>query len=362
MATVNVTEITQIPQGCLPFPLSTSTPWNHPEDLVSRSVQQKFKEIIDVYVLTPLFFLFLPLNIINMVVFWKHGIKERINVCLFFLSLSDIIVIAIHFVLKLDRLYATMTNSPYVLVVAKYVMNYMAQSLICSVYLSGFLNTLIALERCLCVVSPLKAQGMLKTKTMAGIIAVGSAVILGLFCIIISRWRVVCLFDPLTGYSVDNYYPSQFYMENKTLVDFFNGIVFGIFLPGIFVLGVSVSTVIIIVKLRQMSEWRQQSSAVNVSDGSAAKDMTLTRMLIGTSILFVACTIPHLTFHMTLLFVPELSLSGKYYNTYYLFVTIQQLCSYINSSFNFFVYYYFGTKFRMTVKRMFALFFNTQEK
>nr|KAG5698965.1 hypothetical protein BaRGS_033478 [Batillaria attramentaria] len=59
-------------------------------------------------------------------------------------------------------------------------------------------------------------------------------------------------------------------------------------------------------------------------------------------------------FHTALPFVPEMSLSGKYYNTYYFMINVQQLFIYINSSFNFFVYYYFGSKYRNTVRTLFC--------
>ena len=66
------------------------------------------------------------------------------------------------------------------------------------------------------------------------------------------------------------------------------------------------------------------------------------------------CTAPPLVIHVILVFQPELSLSGKYYNTYCLLVNVQQLCVYINSSVNFFVYYVFGSKFRHSVQSMFC--------
>ena len=138
----------------------------------------------------------------------------------------------------------------------------------------------------------------------------------------------------------------------------FDGIICGLRLPGVYVVGVVVSTVVTVVRLRRMTEWRQRSSTTSATTtsgaGSATKDVTLTRMLIGTSVVFVTCTAPPLVIHVILAFLPELSLSGKYYNTYYLLVNVQQLCVYINSSVNFFVYYVFGSKFRHSVQSMFC--------
>ena len=226
---------------------------------------------------------------------------------------------------------------------------------------SGFLSTLVAFERCLCVVSPLKAKSVIQTKTTATIIAIGHVIIVIGSYVIVARYRVVCILDPLTDEWINSLYPSDFYINNKELVDFFSAIIFGISLPGIYTAGVSISTVVTVVKLRRMSEWREQSSSsASLSCGaSSVKDVTLTRMLIGTSCVFLVCITPLFLFYIVLPFVPELSLNGKYHNTYLLLILIQQTFLYINSSVNFFVYYFFGTKFRLTVQGMFCVWRST---
>ena len=77
-------------------------------------------------------------------------------------------------------------------------------------------------------------------------------------------------------------------------------------------------------------------------------------MLIGTSCVFVACTTPLFLFYITLLFIPELTSNGKYHNTYRVLTVLYQMLVYSNSSVNFFAYYFFGTKFRLTVQGMFC--------
>ncbi|KAL8609991.1 hypothetical protein ACOMHN_029484 [Nucella lapillus] len=256
-----------------------------------------------------------------------------------------------HFVWNLDGLYSELSGAEYQLVVMKVCVNNMVHSLAGFIYVSGFMCTLIALERCLCVLSPLKAQSIIQTRTTAIIIAAGHVVILGGHHVIATRWRVECMFDPLTGQRVDAFYSSEFYLKNKSLVDFMEGIIFGVIFPGSFLAGVLISTIITVLKLKEMAEWRDKSSSAAVT-GNATKDVTLTRMLIGTSCLFIVCTTPPLIFHTAIPFVPDLSLSGKFYNTYYLLINTQQLLTYINASVNFFIYYTFGTKFRGTVKAM----------
>ena len=219
------------------------------------------------------------------------------------------------------------------------------------IWVSGFMTTLIAFERCLCVVSPLKAKQIISTRTSAVVIAASHVIILAGNYVVVTRWRVVCMFDPLTGQSVDQFYPSDFYQQNVSLVVVFEGLIFGIILPGFNVAGVSVSTFIIVVKLRAQAKWRHRSSSAKASGGSAS-DVSLTRMLIGTNVLFLVCTGPFLVFRCVMPFFPELDLNGKYHNTFNLIIVTNQLMSYINASVNSFIYYYFGSKFRDTVKNL----------
>ena len=98
--------------------------------------------------------------------------------------------------MQVDRLYSVLTNTPYKLVVAKYLINNMVHSLAGFIYVSGFMSTLIAFERCLCVVTPLKAKNVVSTKTSAVVIALSHVIILGGHYVIATRWTVVCMFDP----------------------------------------------------------------------------------------------------------------------------------------------------------------------
>ena len=352
----NVTETFQVPEGCLVISNLSATPVDNPRDLVSAGTVRQYLTFVHVYVLTLCFLVSAPTNLINMAVFWKHGIKERINLCLICLSFADLIVLASYFVMYAEKIYSEISNTVDTLDFYFYLIqnkiHYFPPGF---TYVSGFLSTLIAFERCLCVVSPLKAQSVIQTKTTAVIIATGGAVIIAGVYFISARYRVLCVFNPSTGKMGHTIYYSEFYLNNRELVDIFVGIVYGIGLPGVYTFSISICTIITVVKLRQMAEWREQSSSSgNLSRGmSAVKDATVTRMLVGTSCVFVACITPHILFYVIVPFEPELRLGGAYDNTFRVVMSTLNMVSFINSSVNFFVYYYFGTKYRQTVRGMF---------
>ena len=57
---------------------------------------------------------------------------------------------------------------------------------------------------------------------------------------------------------------------------------------------------------------------------------------------------------LVLPFVPELNTGGRYQNTYLMIAWLLEMNSYINSSFNIFIYYSMGSKYRETMKALFC--------
>ena len=76
-------------KGCKTLHFDGFVPWNNPENLVSLEVEAFAERLKGAIVLPLLFLIGGPANVINMAVFYKQGLKERINLCLFALSLAD---------------------------------------------------------------------------------------------------------------------------------------------------------------------------------------------------------------------------------------------------------------------------------
>ena len=337
------------PEGCMVVAQGDFTPWDNPDNLVSSRVENAVGAAVAVVFLPVLFLVGTPANVVNAVVFWRQGLKERINVCLFSLSIADLAYMVHSFLLNVDRLYLQFAHTPQLGLVFKFIVDHKLVGFRGLSWVSGFLSTLIACERCFCVVSPLRSKTVLRTGTTAVLIVLSSLLILAGFFLVCTRWSIACVFDPLTGTVSDTVYGSEFYTQNRNLLDILDGFVYGLVLPGLYVTIVSVTTVLTSLRLRKMAEWREQTSSASVS----SREVALTRMLIGISVLYVVCTLPILTLGLCILFVPDISLKGRYYNTFNLMVSVFELFSYINASVNFFVYCFLGSKYKETLKEMF---------
>ena len=74
---------------CKILHLDGFVPWDNPDNLVSIEVEAFAERLKGAIVLPLLFLIGGPANVINMAVFYKQGLRERVNLCLFALSLAD---------------------------------------------------------------------------------------------------------------------------------------------------------------------------------------------------------------------------------------------------------------------------------
>ena len=94
-----LSNITSAPPGCLVLQYKDFLPWDNPTNVISAKTEDLVRRWKNALVLPVLFLIGGPANVINMAVFYKQGLKERINVCLFALSLADFLYLLQVFIL-----------------------------------------------------------------------------------------------------------------------------------------------------------------------------------------------------------------------------------------------------------------------
>lgn len=128
------------------------------------------------------------------------------------------------------------------------------------------------------------------------------------------------------------------------------------FLPGLFLLVILITTVITVISLRSAVLQRQRMTRAEDSKQDifkstrilSSKEVGVTQMLIGTSVLFMICLTPHVVGQVTTFILPELNFSGKYYNINMFMWSLISLFRVVCSSVNVCVYYALGSKFRQS--------------
>ncbi|XP_076465403.1 uncharacterized protein LOC143297114 [Babylonia areolata] len=322
-------------------------PWDNPDNMVSQDVEQAVDTAVGAVCLPILFLISAPANILNMLVFWKQGLRERINLCLFYLSCVDFVHMLHAFLCNVDRFYLLVNQKGRYGPVFQFLADNRLLGLRSLTWLSGFVSMFIACERCFCVVSPLRSQTILSTRTTGFILAfttmfsVTGSVFQGM------RFSVVCVFDPETNVTYKAMLTSKFYYRYRESLDVLT-LFSATIQPFIYVTVIVVTTIVTSVQLKKMVAWRERTSSNRLS----SREMVLTRMLIALSVLYIICSLPATTLGFGVIFISDISLHGRYYNLGVILIAFYKLTSYVNATFNFFIYCFLGTKYRDTLRKI----------
>ncbi|XP_076464817.1 formyl peptide receptor-related sequence 6-like [Babylonia areolata] len=332
----------------VPFSEIEHLPLEKPEGILTEDVEFMIRRIKDI-LLAFLFLIGAPGNIINTIVFYKQGLKDRVNLCLFTLSLTDEFHLIMGILHHGEQLYLQFTTRDLFGPVDTFLTNYNSLGLFGFNYISYILSAIIATERCLCILNPLKFQTLLRTKTMAIIITVAYILILGLCFITTFRYRVGCVYDPAINTIIKTGVSGTFYKAHKDFIDNLESFVFGVGLPGTVMIVVITATRITTVKLREVVTWRAGSSSE-----ISPREVALTKMLVANSILFLVCLFPVAVVRFSWLFLPGMTTGTSNMNFLLSTFWIAEFFTYVNSSLNIFVYYVMGSRYRETFWALFG--------
>ena len=322
-------------------------PWNNPDNVITLETTVVFLKVIGGFFIPLLSSVGVVANVINCLVFFHHGLRDRINLLLFSLACVDLVVEAHMFMYFIEYFY-TQIQGEFQLYgpLVTYITNSWINMLYGLAYVSAFISTMIAFERYFCISHPFTAKRVLKTRTTGAIVVLCGSVLAGVHGIVADKYRIYCQYYPSSGFTLRGYYPSPFYLQHTRLVDVLNGVVYGVTLPCFFTLTTAVTTVITAVKLKSAAAWRRDQTSFQEME---SKEVALTRMLIAVSCLFIACTVPNIVVRVAPFFLPEFRLGGRHQNLLVVGALLVHVSPTVNSSLNFFFYFKMGSKFRKTL-------------
>ncbi|XP_076445879.1 uncharacterized protein LOC143283519 [Babylonia areolata] len=354
---LNETQADPIGELCMVVNLSAFQFHDESKDVMSAQVSSVVNNVIHAVLFPALIFIGFPSNMVNMVVFFRHGLKQRINLCLFCLSALDLLFVTMAFLIYMEKLSNKDFTTSYrkfgqiAMMIFNNHLNILYSG---SVFSSQYVSAVIAGERCICVVWPLKSSTLLKTRTIGIVLLVGSLVVFGVFSVVSMKYRMICILDSVSGLTAYYVVTSEFYRTNEKLVNTLDGLVNGAGLPVSLCTFVLITTVITAVHLQKSSQFQNESSSSSATTLSA-RNVAVTRMLIYLSIQFIVLNTPTMLFRISFIFLPELSVTKDWANLFFCFMAITELCCVISSSVNFLVYYFFGSKYRESVLEMLCM-------
>ncbi|PVD28461.1 hypothetical protein C0Q70_11049 [Pomacea canaliculata] len=262
------------PEGCLVLQLVDFVPWENPEDLVSADVENLVDRIKAAIVVPIVCIIGFPTNCLNMAVFYKLGLRERINTCLFILSFVDLLYLVFICLLYGERAFALSPSRPRYGLFYRFTIENHFQGLYGIGWASAFVTTVIGSERCFCIYFPLRSQTVIKTKTMAIFLTLSCLLITLGYYIVSEKYNMICLHDVERNVTFWQFTATAYYFQHQSLVDIFDNAVYGLCLPTVFIIIDISCTAAMFAKLKKTMSWRFQASST-----ISAKEAMLTKML-----------------------------------------------------------------------------------
>jgi hypothetical protein len=323
-------------------------PWNNPRNVIPLQMFLVIDHILTCNILPTIFLVGVPTNLLNIVIFYRQGLRDRMNFCLFSLALVDLMFVTLITVCITSPCFFEGAGDMYNLVKnsLKVVLTGVYRGFMFS---SGLLTMIIAVERCLCVFHPMKAATVMSTRTMGCLIV---TVVLSLQALCVQYPLKLAMgqsLDPLRNSTVYFLTSTHIYRDNAYAFDVVDNILTMIVIPFTTFAVVVVCTALTILQLRRASEWRKSSS----SSATSRKEWVLVVMLVTVNCIFIVTASPGVALGLTRLLVYDFYHTRAYANLFLITHGIYLTLCALNSSINFFVYVTQSSRFRNELQTMF---------
>ncbi|XP_076456723.1 uncharacterized protein LOC143291021 [Babylonia areolata] len=222
--------------------------------------------------------------------------------------------------------------------------------------ISNVITALIAVERCRCVLAPLKAATFFRTRSMGLVMGAVSLSVLVVENVVMGfKYQTVPLTHPLTNTSTFISRLSPTYLRHRTLLDVLEIYLVSVTLPLLSLLVVVLCTAAIIVRLRVSATWRRGAvlSGSSMMTSVERQEATMTRMLVTVCGVYVLCMTPSVC-RALLLFsrVPGFLITGHLCNIFKVSTSFTLILEALNASVNFLIYVKQSSHYRCTLRRL----------
>ncbi|XP_076440972.1 uncharacterized protein LOC143280224 [Babylonia areolata] len=323
-------------------PQDLSAPSGELAGFVTSGALQAVENVIHIGVLPVLVITGTVTNVINMAVFRRQGLDDRVNLCLFrrvSLSLADLGYLLFLMVGKCHSLVSLVDP----LKGGYWKIRYM--NTVTGIYW-GFMNTsailtvIISLERCACVLAPLHAKLLIRVRTMAVLIVCVFVFVLGLYGLYNLRYTVIAR-THLSNSKHSTVYVavlSSFHLQHRAVTDTIY--YFSAAIPIISLVVVIITTAITATQLHLTVAWRKETAQQSVTN---SREVALTKMLVAISCVYVVCITPEALMPLVVLSRPEVQPEGRQPDLFYAITSLMHALCAVNSSVNFIFYWSLGS-------------------
>ena len=294
-------------------------------------------------------------NVLILITYSKIGLSESINISYFSLGISDILCVlcltwhGVCFIPAFADSNIPLISREFVVPTGGFTSDMFLKT-------TAWITAFISLERCLCVVFPLKIKTIVSRKRTVNIIVVIFVVtVLPLTSITFYTYVFIFKFDNKKNKSLIGVkYRKTHLSDSLTNFNYIYKLVFLNSIPFTIIL---VCAVVLAIQLNRSASWRLGKSSGTHNDDRKAQKKYAKDILVAKTVLAIALTsivlgtLNNLRYFIAI-FWPDFHPRGAYAKLFILVARLMFLLSFANSSINFIIYYRMGTKFRNTVKQL----------
>ncbi|CAL1547363.1 unnamed protein product [Lymnaea stagnalis] len=289
-------------------------------------------------------------NVINCVIFSKHGFKDTVNISLFALAVSDLcslLPLVWHGLLVDPRFLGT--NVDFIGAEVQFLSAGWPHTIFTKV--TSWVTAFIMFERCLCIAIPLKVKTVLTTSRvklcLVSIYVIVLAGVVPTYATHSIGWK----FYPEYNRSLVGLKLTENSWEVTKISNVINNPLSSFSSFGL----VLFCTVIITIQLNRKTKWREGTSTTGSGDkgSNSSKDRRAVKMVTVVSVIFLVSVTPSIIVVIVSVKEFEFTLTGKYRNLFYVAYSITFVLEALNSSVNILVYYNMNSRYRKTFKNMF---------
>ncbi|GFO04175.1 chemosensory receptor a [Plakobranchus ocellatus] len=322
-----------------------------------------------IYPIVPILFfsvLGVGTNILNILVFIKMGLQETTTISMLALAVSDLIccIMAFWTYLCYVPAFRDMPGLPFQSVEVSLETGQTFRPYV--IRTGALITAFITLERCLCVVIPLKVKNIITLSATRVLIVVIYIITIVPYIAHPMLYQLDWKFYPYLNRSL----VGAVYKENPLAILF---MLIASYLCGFFYLLLATSVVIVctlflVINLLRSSRWRESmrkqtgastAKSADMKTSSSRREDRLIKQVVVIAILFIICTTPGAVSMFIIAVSKDFVEKSRFYPSTLVLQGYLFAFETVNNSVNFFVYYVIGTKFRLVFRQMIGVKENT---
>lgn len=284
-------------------------------------------------------------NTINILVFLRQGFKETITISFLGMAISDLLLqVMTLWVSVSSNPWLQNANIPFKGLDLFFFLGAWIQ--ITATRITSWITAFVTLERCLCVIMPLKIKNIITTlRTKVIVVTIFFVYIIGLipnYFTIEIRW----VFDKGQNRSLLN----MIELGSKKSIQNFMHYFYNVVSPIASFIVVFICTLILSMSINRSSKWRSKLS--NKDENSKMKEQRVIKLVTAIASVYVICNTPTIGLFIWQIKDPEASYVGIRRDLLLLLASFAFLLESVNSSINIIFYYTMSSKYRETLKTL----------